>query len=181
MAMVMDWKDETLDREALFEQNQGLVYHVLKKYRTSNIQSWYSMDDLEQVARIALWRASQRYDPSRGAFSTLAVVYITTAAKDFLRENRRKYGGHPILSLSKVVWEGDKQDVEFGDTLPGNTFDSTGIEFRAFLRSLHRKHSRILELRAQGLTQAEVSQVTGISQPHVARLIRRMKREWKSW
>lgn len=57
----------------------------LTKYALTERAS--TIDDMLQIGRIALWEATQRYDPARSKFSTFATRRITGALLDELRKN----------------------------------------------------------------------------------------------
>lgn len=66
----------TLTPDQLFTENQGLVGSILKRVKRNRNEMLLADDDLMQVGRIALWRASERFvgefEDARKAFSTYA-------------------------------------------------------------------------------------------------------------
>lgn len=70
-------------RERLVRAHMGLARYLAKRYRNRGIP----MDDLEQVAYIALIKSVDRYDPARGLeFSTYATPTITGEIKRHFRD-----------------------------------------------------------------------------------------------
>jgi RNA polymerase sigma factor (sigma-70 family) len=62
-------------------ENIKLVHHALKAYR------WMpEYEDLVQEGTIGLIKAARKHDPSRGAFSSYAVLTIKGAAQHYLRD-----------------------------------------------------------------------------------------------
>src|SRR6478752_1387402 len=69
------------DRERLVERFLPLARFLARRYFSSEIE------DLEQVASLALLKAIERYDPSRGvAFTTFAVPTIGGELKRYFRD-----------------------------------------------------------------------------------------------
>lgn len=59
-------------RNTLIEQNLKLAYSVAKRYRVAGVE----LEDLVQEATFGMAKAANVYDPARGAFSTVATMYI---------------------------------------------------------------------------------------------------------
>ena len=70
------------DRELLVERFRALALHLSRKYHSRG-----ERDDLEQIACLALLKAIERYDPSKGvAFSSFAVPTIIGELKRYFRD-----------------------------------------------------------------------------------------------
>ena len=71
-------------RDTLVEQNLGLVYSVVKRFRNRGAE----MEDLVQIGSIGLLKAIDKFDAGFGVkFSTNAVPMITGEIKRFLRDD----------------------------------------------------------------------------------------------
>lgn len=67
----------------LYEENQALVWFVLKKYYPTIPKD----EDITQVCKIGLWQAAVAFDPGKGAqFSTFAVKGIFMAVRRYIRD-----------------------------------------------------------------------------------------------
>lgn len=70
--------------DALLDRNTKLLHHVLKRF--THVREPY--EDLLQVARLALLKAAQRFDPSlKYSFSTYAVALVDGELRHYLRDN----------------------------------------------------------------------------------------------
>ncbi|MCR5737300.1 MAG: sigma-70 family RNA polymerase sigma factor [Eubacterium sp.] len=75
---------DKLSREKLMEQNQGLIWSVVKRFKNRG----YEEEDLFQIGCIGLMKAIDRFDLKyEVAFSTYAVPMITGEIKRFLRDD----------------------------------------------------------------------------------------------
>lgn len=81
----------------LFDSHIDLVSILAKKWHIAG----YDADDLAQEGLIALWKASERYDPSRGAsFKTYASICINNRYRDLARKSAKTV---TTVSLDSVV------------------------------------------------------------------------------
>ena len=73
-------------REVLVEQNMGLVYSVVRRFKNRGVE----MEDLIQIGCVGLLKAIDKFDVSYDVkFSTYAVPMITGEIKRFLRDDGR--------------------------------------------------------------------------------------------
>ena len=71
-------------REVLVEQNMGLVYSVVRRFKNRGVE----MEDLIQIGCVGLLKAIDKFDVSYDLkFSTYAVPMITGEIKRFLRDD----------------------------------------------------------------------------------------------
>lgn len=57
----------------IIEDNMGLVCSIVKRFKPKSV---LDRDEFIQAGRIGLWKASKRYEPAKGKFSTFAWPYI---------------------------------------------------------------------------------------------------------
>jgi RNA polymerase sigma-B factor len=75
---------DTVLRDRLVDLNAGIAYALAARFRGRGEE----IDDLRQVALIALTKAVERFDPEKGtAFSTFATPTIAGALKRHLRDH----------------------------------------------------------------------------------------------
>ena len=70
-------------QERLIEKHLPLAAHLARRYDRRG----EPLDDLLQVARLALVKAAGRWDPRRGAFTTYAVPTILGELRRYFRDN----------------------------------------------------------------------------------------------
>lgn len=86
-------------REALVEQNMGLVYSVVRRFKNRGVE----MEDLIQIGCMGLLKAIDKFDISYDVkFSTYAVPMITGEIKRFLRDDGMIKVSR---SLKEVSWK----------------------------------------------------------------------------
>lgn len=72
------------DTDRLVEENIGLIYMVLKRFKNRG----HDMEELFQVGAEGLTKAAARFEPDRGyAFSTYAVPMIIGEIQRFIRDD----------------------------------------------------------------------------------------------
>ncbi len=87
-------------KEQLFNNNIGLVHHVIKRYIN---RSGVETEDLFQIGAMGLVKAIERFDIDYGVcFSTYAVPVIMGEIRRFLRDDG-------IIKISRSVKENRKQ------------------------------------------------------------------------
>ena len=67
-------------------------------------------EDLAQEARLAAWRAEQRYDPELAAWSTFSHSAVTRQLCTVLNRHRRYHSGHVELADEQASQEASQED-----------------------------------------------------------------------
>lgn len=114
-----------------------------------------------------LCKAALSFDPSKSAWSTWAYLNMHSEVR---HEMRNKYKQPPSCSLE--AWSGT-----------GASLDVTMPESEEIIRSLIAQlcplEQDVLHLILAGKKQAEIAKITGISQPHVSRLKKKIGQKCK--
>ena len=88
----------TMTPTELFNRHIDLVSIIARKWHING----YDTDDLTQEGLIALWKASERYDPSRGtSFKTYASICITNRYRDLARKSKKTISTVPLDNVVK--------------------------------------------------------------------------------
>lgn len=147
--------------ESLYLANEKLVYQALKKY----YPKIYFDEDLQQIARIGLWKACQTYDQDLSMFSTYAMCCIYNELNTHFRYNanpkRKDPNGVPISLSNPVGKEGKEMSVE--EIITGTT-DIGYVDFDGFWKSLTEEERRIVVKKMNGKQQLQIGKELGVSQ-----------------
>lgn len=76
--------DETLDFQEVLSQNENIIYYLIKKYGIRDPDQEFYQEGL-----IALWKAMDNYDASRGKFSSYAYFLIEKSFLTVIRARNR--------------------------------------------------------------------------------------------
>jgi|TARA_B100000519_G_C14170244_1_gene403519 RNA polymerase sigma factor (sigma-70 family) len=133
--------------EQLILDNTGLVVSLAKKFCPKNENDY---DEYVQAGRIGLWKAIRKYDPSRGALSTIAWYYIRWEIIRFI-ESKKK---NRILNFGDLnINIGSFQDEKITKHPLKEIYPS----------DLTSKEKAVLEMRSFGYTMKEIGQNFGRS------------------
>jgi len=79
--------DMTYEMEKMFEENVNLIHATIRTYiKCPGMYGLNDYDDLVQIGRIGLYKAIEKYDQSKGKFSTYAVPIIRNHLYNALRD-----------------------------------------------------------------------------------------------
>lgn len=77
------------DAERLYRENEKLVHGALRRY----FPKLAFDEDIQQIARIGLWKACLSYQEDRACFSTAAYKFIANEVRMELRRKSRPLTG----------------------------------------------------------------------------------------
>ena len=136
------------DQEQLVLENQGLVVNLAKSFCPPNTTEF---EEYKQVGNIGLWKASQKYDPSRGnAFSTLAWHCIRNEIIRYIRKREN----NKTISMENQALEWVCNSNEIFTDIGQDTSDF-------FPSNLTDKERNTLVFREQGYTFGEIGDKIG--------------------
>lgn len=90
------------EREELFNKCYVLACNCAIKHWAADV---CSIEDLKQEALLALWEATDSYDPTRSSFSTYATMYINYRLSSYARHDLFGHAGNSTyfqIALSRV-------------------------------------------------------------------------------
>lgn len=149
--------------EERYLANQKLVYHILK----TRYPMFLHNEDIQQEARIGLWRACQTFDEERGTkFSSYAGMCIDNAIKIAFRRMRRQV---PTVSLDALIKDQPEVDLTLKDMIGGD-FNLDWCNYEAFVDCLTPRERRVCELKLLGYSQVQIGEMFGLKQPTISRL-----------
>jgi RNA polymerase sigma factor (sigma-70 family) len=154
------------DRLKLFHNNRRLArWFVLR------MSSEWNRDDAQQVADMALWKAAQALDPSKGfKFSTFVGACIKYAVLKELKRQRRQRKGFQFVEA-----EGDCfGEANIPDNLPDVREASEALDVvRCELTKLPEKNLAAVAGVMDGHTRPMIGQQTGVCTQSVANSLNR--------
>lgn len=162
-----------MNQQALFENSQGLVVHVLNKH-FSQIPHTYH-EDLIQEGNFALWKCCLGFDESRNlSFSTYACPAIYRQMHKYIQRHINKHIA--VMSLETVVSEDDEgQELKLGGILGEEDDLTTKYLIQDSLKQMLPKEQAVLQALMCGYTQRAVATQFSISQATVHRILYRFR------
>lgn len=160
------------------EEHLGLARKVAFEYYRRS-QEKYTYDELESTAYMGLIKAVNNFDESKGfKFSTYAIPTIKGEVQRMFREDKwyfvRRGVPQEMLSVNFVIDPANNiemQDIlEDQEDVEENSINSVLVS--ELFKLLTKREKQVMYLYYyMDLSQSEISKNTGISQPHVSRII----------
>ena len=181
-------KKLTDEQKKLVNDNLNLVHFVIHKLCPFCDPGTYEYEDISAQGYLDLCKAAKTYDNNKNVkFVTYAYTCIKFGILNYfnrktgwsfhIRKNSN-FEHIPYFSLNKIVCEGDKNNRyhELCEIVPDkdNVFDFTEsyICILEAFKKAHKKYGeKIFELCMQGYNQIEISNIIGITQTTVSRII----------
>lgn len=117
------------DRNKVFMENQKIVYFTFNKYYSS---FWRDKEDLLQEGFLGLWKCIDKFDASKGEFSTFATTAVKNAMALWLRKDKR--GENKVVSIEDASFEDEDDKYSFLDLANELEQDKySGCEVRSVL------------------------------------------------
>lgn len=171
---------DTKDIEAyqsLLILNDKLNYHIARKY----LNSGEDVEDLAGIARIGMIKAIKSFDPSNGVkFSTYATRCMTNEILMYFRKEKKHKSNISIEQPLSYDGEGNEMKLEdlldSGDDILGEIVEREEIiRLRQAIEQLGGRDRVIIEeMYFKGKTQKQVSELLGLSQPHISRIEKKL-------
>ena len=158
----------TEEQKKLVEDNHNLIYFVLHKHNLP-------IDEYYDILAISLCKSGIHYDENKSKFSTFAVYNMEQDLKmEFRRNDALKRSKYETISYNTPVQGVDK--LELGDMISNNS-DILDYIILIDFKKFTEKEKKLLNLINCGYTQKEIGNIMKISQPHVSRLINKLRRK----
>lgn len=167
----------------LVEDNIGLVDFMLYKHFKPFINLYpHLVDDLKQEGSIGLMKAAEKFDETKGSFTTIATFNIKNAMLRFYqRYVKRHYNNKNITIISADVNVTDDEKITLLDSIISEHSEK---DYRVDSIMTRTEYSEIkdinliLNMTAQGYSQEEIAKVIGTNQVQVSRRIIKFKQEY---
>lgn len=174
----------TPEQQQLAADNEKLIWFFLRKYASGS-----DPQELYGVAAEGLIRAASTYDPTRGKFSTHAMLCMRSAV-DFDQScaKRKKRSGKLVLHMDDVdVIDQNKEcNAKMCDVVPLQdrpclSLDETGADVERFLRSLPARDRELVRMRIGGYTIKEIGDTFGITFQAASARMKRIANKWEAF
>jgi len=151
------------------EKNRMILDHIKLAKTLSRRFTNLPYEDRFQEACLGLMKASQNYEPDKEvSFGAYAKVVIINQLKQYYKKEKMRF----LLIIQDNQFEDDKN--EYRD--PMSISDYNYIELMEDLKKHFGDFKiKILIEIVNGKTQEDCSQIFGISQPSVSRIIKQMR------
>lgn len=165
----------TSPQREMVEQNLALVPYVINKMNLRGGIGGNTYQDLVQIGSLGLIKAVQKYNPSRGAFSTIAVIEIHHELYQLLRGRKsdKRKANTCALPLDAPV-NGDKE-ISYAALLPDKKrpLDDAVLDHllceKVINYALESESVTQLLVLARQIPQREAARRLCCSQPQVSR------------
>jgi RNA polymerase sporulation-specific sigma factor len=165
--------------EELILNNQGLVYHIVHKFKPSLSYYKASFEDAVGEGMIGLVKAANKFDPERGfAFATFASMCITNDILMYFRKLKR-HSVHHVLSLDCPLEndKGDEMYIEVADPLNHFEQSEQRVVFDGIADRLRSADVELVMRFYAGVPQRELAVVYGCTQSYISHRIKRTVRK----
>jgi len=167
----------TINANALFQENQNLVYHVFNILRDAVPAPYY--EDMTQEGFIALWKAANLYDPNNetnAKFGTYSFKLVYRAMIDYAKSLSR-HSSRLSYYLDEPITNGDgSNDISKGDLLEDVTVNENSIidtilveNMKANIELLPPNEQEVILLFLKNLNQNEIAQRVGVTQKTISK------------
>ena len=161
--------------EELYLANERLAHWVLAKYYSRRQMD----EDLQQVARIGLWKACVGFKESSGfTFSSYASRVMLNELSNYFRDASRTYrDNYSDISLNTIVSD-DGTTLEMA--LPGD-MDVQFMDLNGLWKSLTSKEKKIVKMLMNGLTNREIGKIMGVSNQRISEIRLKAKQKFLNY
>lgn len=129
-------------------------------------------------------RAMKGWEPGKSSFVSYMFLIVKSIQVRYMRDiqkDKRKVHSDGLLYLDHHYDDDENLMLSNVFTSDKNTeeevLEKVLLENR--IAKMKPRNRVIAKMRLQGYTEREVSEVVGVSQPHVNRILRKMNREWQ--
>lgn len=160
----------TAEAYVLYEKYQDAALGALWRF----YPQYANDEDFQQIARIGLWRACCEYDPTRGAFLTIAYKAVWSEIGHHFRIKgaQRRLPDELLVELDAPRGHtgrrtiNDESHVTLLDLLPDKS-NLEWVDLQGFLNALDDQHLEIVQLRLEGYTLQEIGQRFGVTRERI--------------
>lgn len=161
------------EKELLAEENYNLIHHFAQKYYSPK----FNYDDIFGAASMGMTKALNTYDSNKKVkFVTYAARCIINEIFQFMRRERKHLNN---VSIDQPITTDEKgNDLTILDVISTQERELDWREISPIvnqvLKGLSERDRKIMLMFFENKTQGEISELLGISQAQVSRIIRKV-------
>ena len=162
----------TTEQQKIVEDNHNLIYSYIKSNKL-NKEEWYDLFAIE------LCKAVLIHNPDKGKLSTLFYTMCGNTLKKRYRYNSAvKRNDVEDLSLDYEYQSDDGIACTMYDKIGSDAEDDIISNLLLNDMLADKRFGKIVRLRYQGYTQEEISDITGLSQSYVSKILSHIKAKY---
>ena len=153
------------EQSTLVESNMNLVYYIISKYYPTYLYD----EDIVQSGMLGLCKAAERFDDTKGKFSTFAGRCIRNEInQEFIRRKPEQ----KTISLETKSSE--------DTTLEGLLVGSSDVDYmdESFYHYLNKDEQKVLTMSDLGYSTSEMAHVMNINVSKVQKILRTIRYKW---
>lgn len=135
--------------ENIYHQFLPMIYHVMK-----SLHIYKDSDEFQQIGQIALWEAYEKYDETKGSFSSIAYLYIKGRMIDELKKAKQREEN--VIYTNKPFWE-EKSEEQSDQSLQLEILLTYAIHLT------NREKIWLIRTFYQDMTITEIAQCENVS------------------
>lgn len=141
-----------MDALELYESNERLVHYILRL----KFPHYTYDEDIQQEAKLGLWKACKTYDPTKGKFSTYGCYCILNQLRRVFNHNlaQKRFIKHHVIYFDEPVY-GEYDDCTWSDVLVGNQ-DVAYSFVQDSIERLSDREKKVLRYYANGFSQVQI-------------------------
>ena len=157
---LLSYLEDEITKELIAEEILKLISVFLRKFPIRN----EAPEDSKQMLFMKLWSHIHEFDHTKAGFSTFAFNWFRSCRTNIINEDMKTR----TVRLDTII--SDEGDITLLDSICDSSIIPTlhKMEIDEIINSCEDE----LRLWINGFTQTEISEICGISQPHVHRKIK---------
>ena len=164
------------NQELMFDENQKLVYFVLRKKFPQYIKN----EDVQQIAFIGLWKACLYFNKKNVKFSSTNATYmISHEILNFLQRDMNK--GACKISLDETLYDSDNASIgsflyDESQEISIDQISSNKI-VEDYINMQTNNVQKIIRLLMNGYNQNEIGSMLGTSRAYINSVVKEVRKE----
>lgn len=145
------------EQRQIVEDNHNLIYWYCN-LKNLDLEEWYDLLCIELCFTV------MKYDPEKGSLSNYFKLRADNLTyKEYAKTKLQKRANNGIFELTDANMTPSLDDIQ----------EAVELE-----EVFNVENGMILKMKAQGYTQHEIAEFFGVSQSHISKMLRKLKKEY---